>query len=174
LRWWEAIAPYNGDVRGSLRCPEATEPRGGAHPGTGSADSAWQVVTYETVKPQRIIRGVWTGSYGLNLWIYRSREGSVRPKGLRTSTHEPERVPLLGDCCELYSDDTDSPVPKNLQDPGSHGASGIAEFCIDRHQMAVNVVFLDGHAEHVPLSNLWTLKWSETFQPRDAVVPRVR
>src|SRR5438270_13626598 len=26
VRWWEALAPYNGDVR-TLLCPEAAEPR---------------------------------------------------------------------------------------------------------------------------------------------------
>jgi prepilin-type processing-associated H-X9-DG protein len=37
--------------------------------------------------------------------------------------------------------------------------------------MAVNVVFLDGHGEHVPLAGLWQLKWTENSVPRDVVVP---
>ena len=35
-----------------------------------------------------------------------------------------------------------------------------------RHGKAVNVVFLDNHAETVPLSGLWQLKWSLKFKPR--------
>jgi prepilin-type processing-associated H-X9-DG protein len=71
----------------------------------------------------------------------------------------------------MHSDDPDSPVPSDLQAPVG---GGIAEHCMDRHQMAVNIAFLDGHAEHVALAGLWNLKWSETYSPHDAVVPRVR
>jgi prepilin-type processing-associated H-X9-DG protein len=33
-------------------------------------------------------------------------------------------------------------------------------FCIARHGQAINIVFFDGHAETVPLANLWGLQWS--------------
>ena len=43
--------------------------------------------------------------------------------------------------------------------------NGTNAYCINRHDMAVNVGFVDGHVEHVPLRNLWTLRWSPYFKP---------
>jgi prepilin-type processing-associated H-X9-DG protein len=40
-----------------------------------------------------------------------------------------------------------------------------------RHGKAVNVVFLDNHAETVQLSGLWQLKWSKAFKPRIVNTP---
>jgi prepilin-type processing-associated H-X9-DG protein len=45
--------------------------------------------------------------------------------------------------------------------------------CLKRHGMAVNVVFLDGHAETLPLAKLWQLKWSLKFKPTVITVPNV-
>jgi len=41
-------------------------------------------------------------------------------------------------------------------------ATGLGMFrvCINRHNMAVNIGCVDGHAETVPLANLWTLPWA--------------
>ncbi|HMD53360.1 MAG TPA: hypothetical protein VKJ65_02280, partial [Phycisphaerae bacterium] len=39
-------------------------------------------------------------------------------------------------------------------------ATGMFRVCINRHQMHVNVGFIDGHAETVSLGNLWTLPWT--------------
>jgi prepilin-type processing-associated H-X9-DG protein len=37
--------------------------------------------------------------------------------------------------------------------------------------MAVNFVFLDGHAARVPLAELWKLKWNDRFPAQDVAVP---
>jgi prepilin-type processing-associated H-X9-DG protein len=47
----------------------------------------------------------------------------------------------------------------------------MAYFCVDRHDRAVNVTFLDGHAERVPLPGLWKLEWNRGFAYRNVVVP---
>jgi prepilin-type processing-associated H-X9-DG protein len=39
---------------------------------------------------------------------------------------------------------------------------------MDRHNLAVNVSFVDGHAATVPLKELWTLKWSADWRSRPA------
>jgi prepilin-type processing-associated H-X9-DG protein len=36
-------------------------------------------------------------------------------------------------------------------------------FCIDRHEGAVNVLFMDWSARRVGLKELWTLKWHKNF-----------
>jgi prepilin-type processing-associated H-X9-DG protein len=40
-------------------------------------------------------------------------------------------------------------------------------FCIARHGRAVNVLFLDGHAARVPLSELWKLQWHRGFEKHE-------
>ena len=74
--------------------------------------------------------------------------------------------------------DTDA-VPADLENPLPRSDSGVAGpagqmayFCIDRHRHAVNVTFLDGHAERVPLDRLWKLEWHRDFAGRDVAVPR--
>jgi prepilin-type N-terminal cleavage/methylation domain-containing protein len=42
----------------------------------------------------------------------------------------------------------------------------IERCCIDRHQKAVNVAFRDGSARRERLSDLWSLRWNLTNQPR--------
>jgi prepilin-type N-terminal cleavage/methylation domain-containing protein/prepilin-type processing-associated H-X9-DG protein len=173
LYWWEALTPYIGDPQRPLLCPEAQQPSDNSHP-SGTAGYAWRRHTFDTRWPNRVVRGTWLGSYEFNRWVY-----DLRPPGTTEARHyihypasSPERIPLIGDGCEPFSlCFTNDQVPHNLQEPEDGIDRGISTYCIDRHRMAVNVVFLDGHAEHVPLADLWTLKWSATFVPRNVVVP---
>jgi prepilin-type N-terminal cleavage/methylation domain-containing protein/prepilin-type processing-associated H-X9-DG protein len=176
LMWWEALAPYNADIRGCLICPEATEP----HPGppdrgyhaykAGSAHQAWWLVTYWAREPEWIIRGDYTGSYGVNAWAM--SQDRAPNAVVRFPPAQAEHIPLFGDCREAYTyaPDGGEIILENLQGTAPVGP-GVNNYCLDRHGMAVNLVFLDGHAEHVPLNQLWNLKWSETFKPHDVVLP---
>jgi prepilin-type processing-associated H-X9-DG protein len=98
----------------------------------------------------------------------------MRPHYIRFPLKESDRVPLLGDCCDPWTAclNATNGVPQNLQEPEDGVDRGVATYCIDRHRMAVNVAFLDGHAARVRLADLWTLKWSETFKPQQVTVPR--
>jgi len=42
-------------------------------------------------------------------------------------------------------------------------------WALNRHNMAINMVFYDGHGEHVPLSQLWQKQWSADYIPRNNV-----
>ena len=42
--------------------------------------------------------------------------------------------------------------------------AGMLRFCLDRHGRAINMAFVDGHVDAVPLSDLWQLKWHRTFE----------
>lgn len=39
----------------------------------------------------------------------------------------------------------------------------MSHIMLNRHNKAVNVSFLDGHAETTPLRNLYTLPWSKDW-----------
>ena len=181
MAWWEILGEFNGDVRATLVCPEAAEPRDNSpDPGDGvqrrylnprgTATSAWRVPTYRVAAPQWVLRGDWCGSYGMNNWVRRFPDAFRAMEIVRFPPKDSARVPMLGDCIMsgVYPNPTSSP-PKDLQDPEQNST---LPYCIDRHRMAINVAFLDGHVERVPLADLWKLKWSELFAARDVVVPK--
>lgn len=183
LCWWELLQPYNGDLRRTLLCPEATVPGNMM----GSATKAWGPTrTYVVAAPKWIARGEFVGSYGFNAWLFREDRAKVAPpfsdRLIELPTNHPDRVPVLGDCIQDWASPTDADVmPRNFQNPipfwsgtgpKPWGPAGMmAYFCIDRHDRAINVVFLDGHAEPVRLADLWKLKWNNAFTPREVVIP---
>jgi prepilin-type N-terminal cleavage/methylation domain-containing protein/prepilin-type processing-associated H-X9-DG protein len=184
--WYEVLAPYNGNLERTLLCPEATEP-GNA---IGSASWAWGPTrTYDTAAPSWIARGVFVGSYGFNGWLWAIRNDlrAGLPTGWQRSVidlpaRRPALVPVFADCIMEWGmpQDTDD-VPRNLDHPlpfyngigpKPWGPKGqLSWFCIDRHRMAINVVFLDGHAERVGLADLWKLRWNNDFTPGEVQVP---
>jgi prepilin-type processing-associated H-X9-DG protein len=189
LFWWELLAPYNGDVPGTLVCPEATAARddspdrGDGVPRKaqrGTAGHAWRVASFHAAEPQWVLRGDWRGSYGFNEVLYTGTRLNSIFVGVEQFGHppkSPERIPLLGDCVETGVSAGHSVPPKNVQDPEdywdlSYSGDDLPAYCIDRHGTAVNVVFLDGHAERVTLPGLWKLQWSANFESKDVVVPR--
>ena len=180
LQWWEILAPYNSDVRACLTCPEATEPRPGPPDSRnvnltykhGTAFHAWHIVTYQVGAPQWIVRGDYAGSYGANAWVLAYK--SAPPGHVRLPAKGAERIPLFGDCCGVWTiaPDSGEATPEDLQGTALHLGPGVNNYCLERHGRAVNLVFLDGHAEQVPLEELWQLKWSETFKPHNVVLPK--
>ena len=179
LHWYEALQPDNGDVHRTLLCPEATE----AGNVVGSASQAWGPNrTYNVGNPQWVVRGTFVGSYGFNGWLYQlpaDQAAQFGPGPIPFPGKQPDRVPVLADCIEqlAYPEDKDQ-APANLRRPipvagsGEFGPAGMmSRFCIDRHRMAVNVVFLDAHAATTPLPDLWKLRWNHHFTPQDVAVP---
>jgi prepilin-type processing-associated H-X9-DG protein len=89
-------------------------------------------------------------------------------------------VPLLGDGVYYWAiPKHDDPPPANLlapcatRFPPSYEPinGGLRRFCIARHGRAVNMVFLDGHAETVELTELWRLRWNAQFIPTQVTLP---
>jgi prepilin-type processing-associated H-X9-DG protein len=181
--WYEALQPYNGNVHDTLLCPDATDPGNVI----GSASKAWGPVhTYDTPAPEWRPRGEFVGSYGFNRWLFRlpseAQSAPTAPKYIGLPAPHADAIPVLADCIAETAtpDDTDT-VPTDLQSPipfysgtgpKPTGPSGfMAYYCIDRHDRAVNVAFLDGHAARVPLAGLWGLRWNAGFTPRDVTIP---
>ncbi len=169
-------------------CPATTIPSPGEGGTTlggagiiGTATTAYQA-DWWTAQNSSIPTG-WC-SYGFNGWMYDVQDSTpiyqadaigfggtssaFQPYFWSSSQTSPgNQTPLFVDSIwqDSWPKPTD-PVPSNLNggvlnDP----VNGINSYCINRHDMAVNVVFADGHAEHVTLGDLWTLHWSPYFTP---------
>jgi len=170
-RWFsERILPNIGGQSKTLLCPTAD----------GFNTDPWSWGSATTVWGGPGTEGWWMGghygSYGMNIWLTDIRAmgwtGGFhgRPSTSRTS---PDGIPVLADCVWTGSwpRTTDLP-PYDLRQgatpavPFTERYHGIARHCVDRHDMAVNVAFLDGRTQRVRLAELWQLNWSPEFQPR--------
>ena len=114
------------------------------------------------------------GSYGINAWVHDppKQDGDVYriddddwPYFWRTIyVKNPATIPVFGDSVweGTLAKVTDSPPQK----PGfSTMHDGMWGFCIPRHGLAVNWVFLDNSARKVPIKELWNQRWSPNFTP---------
>jgi prepilin-type N-terminal cleavage/methylation domain-containing protein/prepilin-type processing-associated H-X9-DG protein len=156
--------------------------------GPGSATYAWRQWD-DGASPQ----GGLIGSYGFNGWMYDSRDlvqtehlYTVTLSGLGQSAAQAyfwskgqanSLTPLLADSVwvdefPLWTDLVPSnysgwgmsnyPVPYRV---GLGNIGTMEMMAIDRHAMAINVAFADGHVEHEPLADLWKLNWTPNWEP---------
>jgi len=115
------------------------------------------------------------GLYGYDVTGYFSMNNNMAPGPL---------TPLFGDCgwydaWPNTSADYAESATYTLKSTGSmmsmNGSytsfdNHLDRFVINRHNMAINMVFRDGHADNVPLSELWQLQWSADFMTRQVTV----
>lgn len=125
------------------------------------------------------------GSYVINGWLYSASDPRAKTiGGNRWTAAEVYKVqgaknegmiPVFSDGSwhDFMPKPTDA-APANLQNPGptTAGDASLARAVMDRHAMAVNVSFLDGHVEKVRLQHLWSLSWSAKWLKTD--VKRVK
>jgi len=163
-------------------CPTATVPmvdeKGALSPGS-SIFNAWGIyyttrVIYEGQIFYMTPNGI-AGSYSLNGYVIpipdqigktvNTYEGGVpAADGWRNLLDIPEasRVPMFLDAMrfDIWPLHTDAPAPTDAAwAAGNH----MAKCCINRHDGAVNCLFVDGSVRKVGLKELWTLKWHRSF-----------
>ena len=168
--WMQLIQPFSSNLSSIGLCPEAAEPSFG----WGSATRSWGPNVFNH-----------QGSYTLNGWLYRyDIDDPQKLWGAEYGPHDAyfklpgtvtPRVPTFCDgvWVDAWPSGSDEP-PADLQGTAEQNVSQMGRVCIDRHRQAINVVFLDGHGETVPLAELWQLQWSATFKSADVVLPSVR
>jgi len=161
LWWLEPLWPYHQSPRLSL-CPTAT-----TLPGQGKARSyarqAWKSMRH-------------VGSYGINGWIcnpspYLPPNGSMWGRApvsncWRTPAHEAaDKAPVFSDMwwVDAWPRATDEPTTIDLAIPDRPNVDEMERICMDRHNGAVNLLFMDWSARKVGLKGLWTLKWHRSF-----------
>ena len=175
-RWFsQRIPPYLGSGVEELLCPTASDFNNDPW-SWGSATTVWGGPGTESWW-----MGGHYGSFGMNIWLTDVR-GMGWQEGLwgmpATAELPADKVPVFADCAWTGSWCRTTDLPPNDLRQGAtpaHGVTdqyhGIARHCVDRHDRAVNVAFLDGGARRVGLEELWHLRWSPQFQPSDITFP---
>jgi prepilin-type N-terminal cleavage/methylation domain-containing protein len=161
-------------------CPTAKKPvydeRGNRAPST-NIYNAWGIhrdnETISGVTYSAGINGI-SGSYGINGHVLATK--NPNPQGTRNSStvdnwrtpnvHGAANIPLFVDALrfDLWPWPEDEPSPSEFS-PWEYSASTnlMARCCINRHDGYVGCVFVDCSTRKVALKELWTLKWSKTF-----------
>jgi len=176
--WMGAMLSYYANATNVLFCPSAPDNGNPSGANTaGKADVAWH---WALSTPQ------YASSYGYNDWLTGGPETAADPHYFANDTQvkQPPLTPMFMDAAwiNFWVMETDTPA-RNLYDPlGSSTAVGVARISIARHGntppgAAPRVVppgtrlpgkivmsFTDGHAESVPLENLWNYYWHAQWQ----------
>jgi prepilin-type N-terminal cleavage/methylation domain-containing protein/prepilin-type processing-associated H-X9-DG protein len=164
-------------------CPEAMEfgrmmGRGQYDYYNGTARHAWGVWYARPPAMDVPWWGLRGSSYGINMWVHSPTPGMPRewmPLIVSPRARRPDRVPLVADAAypTPAPQMTDTP-PANLVKPvdvETNSYNGMRCFCMARHGRAINVAFLDGHADRVPLDDLWQLQWHKEWAPSEVTLP---
>ena len=149
-------------------CPMATKGNG---PGTFTGRSNGEIYVqgkfgltfapWELTMPSPPFRM----SYGLNKNIFGLQfEGVKSPLSRLTDTHifslkRRDGIPLLFDSVKP----SNTLVTETQRPPRREPSGSAGELCINRHNGAINGLFLDWSVRKIGLKELWTLKWYLNF-----------
>ncbi len=173
-RWIDVLFDYYYKDEKFRVCPMATKiafPQfpPGAETTTeirGDAFTSWGKVGQNNGRPA----GTY-GSYGVNGWVYQAAEDPLYGKPAKFFWNTPNvqgaaQIPLFLDCwfwCG-WPDNTDTPPrTENPADWWTGDDNAMNRFCINRHQQAINGVYLDYHVGRIWLKALWRQRWSQRF-----------
>lgn len=112
---------------------------------------------------------IFRGSYGINNWMYDCPDPylwgqDTRYNWRRSSVNRASGIPLFMDCWRWGGTPYDTNIPYSyLPQVQAEYLHGMNRFCLDRHNMKINVLFLDLSVRKVGLKEMWTLRWSKHF-----------
>jgi len=182
--WYVTLFPYYGDNADLIQCPVAPIPKTFSTTVNNFGDSthSWLPSNVNLLTATKDNYG----GFGYNNWL----EGSQRPyvpgyvagalgyngkdhlinRGIDANVPTSE-TPLFGD--NVWADSgwplESHPLPNNFEDPAHDFTTGgqLKRFCVNRHNMAINVAFLDGSTRRVNIFDLWSLKWHAKWDATD-------
>jgi prepilin-type processing-associated H-X9-DG protein len=160
--WMNALRPYYGDSWNLLLCPTARSTLG-IPDGYGVFKAWYRYVDLPGGGEHRYV-----SSYGINSWTNNMTHdrGNRREesfwKNVRGVTGK-NNIPVFADSTwhDAWPRYTDFPPPS--QGGWAGGAYEMRQFCIDRHNGAINGLFMDWSARKIGLKELWTLKWHRRY-----------
>jgi prepilin-type N-terminal cleavage/methylation domain-containing protein/prepilin-type processing-associated H-X9-DG protein len=171
----------NAKVRLCVEAPNTATTDPGVQPWFGTARLAWGN-SIETGNDPFTNKPL-TSSYGLNGYLYTGTTSDLDfIAGTRgtsyslPSTKKETEIPVFVDSTWRHIFPMpDDPAGTNFEDPGNHelGHHPMSKVLINRHNNAVNVSFLDGHAATTKLRSLYALAWSKDWVPPGSIPPTI-
>jgi prepilin-type processing-associated H-X9-DG protein len=176
------LVPYLGLQSNSVRLCSMTPEIFGKDTGTPAVNTGYGTAFTPWIYGPDDLNHTYQGGYGINGYFY-SDYG--QPAYTTTSTiKHVSKTPVLMDeqWVDAWPEVTDTP-PKDLYTDGD-STGGMSRYCIARHGSypasgpprnwpngkslpgGINVSFYDNHVELVPLQQLWSLYWNQTWVPR--------
>jgi prepilin-type N-terminal cleavage/methylation domain-containing protein/prepilin-type processing-associated H-X9-DG protein len=168
--WTQTLEPYYSEPKLHC-CPMAAQPafpEGSSYP-AGGKFLAWGA--FDSTYAQLGLEGVY-GSYGMNGHVSNPKAGVPDPWGRDTTknwrsagVNGASNIPLFLDCTWLGGLPEDGDTPPQEEGDCEFGLLGtnIQGFCLDRHNGAINGLFLDFSVRKIGLKELWKLKWHRKF-----------
>ena len=163
--WAMALRPYYYHDRQITLCPSATKPydtvmKFGAPPLRVPPYAAWR-------GPDDVLF-----SYGLNGWVYNAKESdelrnrvSIKRCWGELNIKGAENIPLFLDCLHAEGRPFEHDEPPEIEGTmvAFNMSANMTRFCLNRHNGAVNCLFMDSSISKVGLKRLWLLKWHRNF-----------
>lgn len=129
----------------------------------GYKDRAWSQIYHDvTIEPD-------VGSYAMNSWTQNPVNSWANYEGYfwrETFAKGGSNAPLFMDAMAQGLNPTvadGNRAPEFDGDVSSGWTNSLQRVCIDRHNGAINVVFLDRSVKKVGLKGIWRLKWSRKW-----------
>ncbi len=171
-RWLEAMFKYYESTEEARLCPLVTKV---ANPlmqngvdWWGNSTTAWGKIPVADSSSSTGRTTGFFGSYGVNGYIYVPGEDPLYKPAARfwrnTSVRGASYIPMMLDCyfwCGWPDADDTPPEYVDWQERSDENAMN--RYCLDRHDGAVNAIFMDFTCRKVGLKELWTLNWHKGF-----------
>lgn len=176
-KFWVNILKTYANIDKIRICP-STSAVGGDPPGNnvGTASLTWASGETGNVGWDKISQHDYLGSYGLNGYVEAPTSGAAFASQTNPAataawywhypfTRSTTTIPIFSDSIwyDGWPHGQDG-IPVNAAGTPTTVNPTIADhmgrFCLNRHNMAVNLSFMDGHGETIQLKNLWTLTWN--------------
>ena len=191
--WMGALANYHGRTNGIWLCPSATN--SSTHSYKGTADTPW---TYTDRASDTSTPGGYAlnGYLGLGRNYKQSKAATFKARNVfrtESAVQRPALTPAFCDAiywnCRL--EETDVPSRNLYQPQGIVLAPDVLKILtqiVARHgdfapseapreapsnflPGAINIAFVDGHADTIPLEDLWKLYWHRNWDPKKVPLP---
>jgi prepilin-type N-terminal cleavage/methylation domain-containing protein/prepilin-type processing-associated H-X9-DG protein len=179
LGWLKPVMPYCDDVD-LLKCVSAKKPKAAIQPQGdqwGGKFHAW--VAWEDMDDDDTTETCFVGSYGYNQWFAwgTAGEGDRYEEGLWKSVYMKGAAyaPIMADGARTGATPWHKDRPPEydgqiyFSEPSDENE--MRNFCINRHNEAVNGLFADWSARRIGLKELWELRWHREWNKDNEAPP---
>lgn len=160
-RWRNILQDQHQDRKLTAFCPEAAN-----NNRQGGSYGTWNEFNLDADYVSQIDEG----SYGINRWVYNRKENQDQVNYWKGNNHRGTNfIPLFQDCSWYGAGPLDIDLPPEYDGhtastTGHWRGDNMRRVCMNRHNAATSVVFLDTSVRRVGLKELWTLKWHKNYK----------